>query len=425
MDTALSESWQFLRRDGDNLLEKFAEVNALGLQIVDYLMSAIIKEAEMDKDASRWKAELLKKGTESLGGLAKSFLSPTKPVTPKLPTPLSPKSNDLTTAMIAANRTGKPVGQQYNAVDPAYHNAMARDAYLRVLGGKSNDVNQAMEDAVAAQYRRGTIGYNPATPEIPVTEIPYNPKTTAFRGFSGGASGRGLKRQEYPLPDGDVFVSIPEGGKNVVFYGARPEISTAYAKDVNNLVDHGLPFDPFTKNQKFIGRYDVNKIDPSLQVKANPMAEGDDTDFQRLLWYRDRPPWSRGKLHPKGTLDPKGRPDLSGYESRTASEQFENYLDTADGNGVDYELVGKVKGIRPENIYRMIRDKNIDLSTLSPQGKERYDQALQSAAKRYDYRGTYFGDSADPQYRLQEVELAETPEDVLKRVLGFLKHWNG
>jgi hypothetical protein len=247
-----------------------------------------------------------------------------------------------------------------------------------MIGGYHVDPKKALEAAKHEWDERGTLRGLKIGKSVPVTEIPYDLKTTAFRGIDRGAYGQA--RGEW-LNNNRLYHTAPKDMP--VFYGSKPEIAGAYLN--RNAAAHPL----LKKGQNFVAEVDIRHLKPTLQNQHSVV----EPRFRGVPWM------ASGNFG--GTTGLK-RPPTAQIEAYLAAkrEPERAYELMARGNNVPVRAVYRVDGRRPDH-YPLSRE----------------------AAQRIRDAGVYRY-PVDTGLMLQKIEPSESMADAVRRNISFLQKFD-
>jgi hypothetical protein len=323
--------------------------------------------------ASRWATELLRKPTSELVNLVQKRL---------------PQSRAVSLSRV-------PSPQAFN-LNASFDTPVKRQALLRVLRGDYADMPTAFENLAKEQYARSVIKHRDLARETLAVSIPYNTKTTAFRGTSGGQYVQGMPRSEYFENGKLVHTGIPDAP---VHFASRPEFAAAYARALNGkrLIPSEFPKDesPLALDQRFVAQFNLDDVHPILN-----------TAYGKIMQKLKRAPWTAASLNPP-------------YELRNTTEQLRAYLDARKRGTFplrrDYELQGIGHGIPYQALYRV--------NSLTAKPKFR-DVISPFPWIRAIHAKNHVNDLKAPFAGLTKTELLEPVEHAVRRSLSFYNVYN-
>jgi hypothetical protein len=347
-------------------------------------------------------------------------------------------------------------GGNLRHIDGGYDEALKRHALVKILGGKYDNVETALSNAIQKQYARSTIGHNVLEPMKPTVSIsvPENLKdrTTVFRGLSNGSFGQDQNRFEF-LQGGKTlkhtgnpnmtasYAALPETGADYArpLRGQRVSESGKYDFENDKLYSsaaRGVPrrINPLATDQQFLIEANIKDIDPKLLGTGRELKSGDPAGYLLNKTIDGHDPW---------LVSPKGVP---WQETRTSGQQQLAHQ-MAVKNNLAYEMVGdsydvpvqKVWKITPEAYPKYGKWKAGLLWDHTLMGKtvQKWRQWLRSIANnpndieaRKAWWRNYFnpsmgvkGDKFAPASGATQIEFTEPVDNAVQRSSSFFNRY--
>jgi hypothetical protein len=265
-----------------------------------------------------------------------------------------------------------------------YKNHEGLYGYKNRTQAPHEDLMDALRDRGNRQASRGLVKFRQTGPAVPAVETPFDRKTTAWRGISGGQGmdAKEAYRDEYFL-QGKLY---NEGlGQSRISYATRPEFAAAYARP--QPMKHLMP------NQNYVAEFDLEKIRPKF---------GNDQSWFSGREYLKKP-WVASLGHPEVTKIPW-------MEDRIPSLNLHAWNLGRKNPSLLYETKGLSNDVPYRQLYR-VSSKEASPPTLSEAGQRRRREALK------------IPDKTKPEAVLIPIDLQESPFDAVRRSRSFLERY--